>query len=258
MRRVGKAVRLHTVESAEDARAFLIKTHERLSAAQQARRLRLRYSYVLKLRSALIAEGKIQPGDRKVQRPWRAGDDRKVDLLLRQGRSVVAVAEAVGRTARAVVLRLRARGTTVDEVRAGHVWSVRQVAALFGVGEGVTYTWKARGWLRSEANGSGEHLGRALPARGAPEQLVTRAALAEFLAVREAWPAYEPAQIGDAALRTIAEQERARAGGRWLSSREYAQLAGYHINHVSWLLTHGKVQGTKIEGRIYVWIEGPK
>jgi transposase len=208
--------------TAKDDR-YLIRTHTTTTAKEQAAHLARSYGSVKLRRRKLMARGKIAPTTRVANRRWNEDEKAAVELLLQQGKNIQTVAQAIGRSQKAISDLLRRNNQTVDAIRdrrGARVRSVADIARLFFVHCHTPARWIARGWLQAERNA-------AHARHGAADWLLTDAARQAFIELREGWVAWEPSQISDVAWRTYAANIRARSGGKWLSMADVA--ARYHV-----------------------------
>lgn len=201
------------VARADRHRAYIIETYHALSIAEQAADLNLSVGYVRMVRSALIKAGTLNPAKRAKCRLWTAAEWAGVVARLRAGATVKEAGKPAKRTRESVELEALRRHTTIAEVRAGYVWSANTLAAALGVDYTVIVRWIKGGNLKK--------------ARGGTVGRITRAAVERVLSDRYQWPSFSPDAIRDPHFRAFARGERIKAGGDWMSAKEYAHERGY-------------------------------
>ena len=165
----------------------------------------------------MIAEGLLQPMKRRITDEDR---ERTIRLARTTALGIKGIAERVGLSECTCARILRQAGEAGGRRRKGTVdwWARTSLESLFAVSCETITRWYRNGWLvPTLTKGESEEDGGA--------KRFTRADLEEFLAVRHAWPAYDPHWLNDPGLREVAERVRATAGGRWMSIAEIAAWA---------------------------------
>lgn len=178
------------------ARAWLL-AHLHVDAREAARALGVTISTVRTYRSRLIAAGLLD----------RRGMAAKLCAVrdgIREGRKVRALAADLGVHPGTVTWRLRRLNQTAYDTRREHVYSGRELAALFGYApdSGGSYRWL----VRLQAAGlTGRHPGKYRHWRVTAEELM------RFLESPASWRLIKLKRIADPDWRAYAEQARARA-----------------------------------------------
>lgn len=176
------------------ARAWLL-AHPLASASESATALGLKVSSVRNYRHRLISAGLL---DRRAM----GAKLRVVRDELREGRKVKEVARRLGIHPGTVTWRLERMDTVAYDLRRDHVYSGRELAALFGYApdSGGSYQWLARlqaAGLAHAAPGPHRHW------RVTAEQLMA------FLESPASWPLIKLKRIKDPDWRAYAEEARA-------------------------------------------------
>lgn len=234
------------IARADAHRAYIARTWRRSTPAQQARALGLSLHYVLRLRSQLIRAGVCDPTQRAGKaRPWATATIREIITRIRAGYDLEAIAPHYGVTPDSISAALLARGYTVEQLRAGHVWTQYGLARLFGVDTYTMEVWVRAGWL----------VPTTPPTRRKARRLFTRAGVQVMLRNRLTWPAWAPEQIADADLRAYARFARTQAGGRWVKAQDKARRMGYSPRSVGSLVRHGTfgAETVRVAGAWFVW-----
>lgn len=225
----------------------VIRTYRTHSPAEQAALLGLSRDYILKLRSRAIQEQRVTPRERVYQPTWSDADDRRLVALLRAGWSIPRISAALQRPQEGIYTHILDRGESIDSIRAGHVWTLNQLMALFAVSYTTVAGWMRRRWLplqRNAARGSGPNIG----------YLITRDHLHHFVQLRTAWPTYDPADITDVPLRTTAQAARRFARGHWEKVGDWAERRGY-ARRYGVELARSQERETQVLGTtMYIWI----
>lgn len=183
-----------------------------LSIDEQAERLKLTRSQVMRLRSTLIQLGEL-PSKR---RSLAADGPERIRRLLAQGLRLKDVAARMELPYERLLRLMREHGIDVPVVER---WTVEELVVMLGVTNDLIRFWIERGWL---------HTRDTTEERGVRKRyrVITRQELQQFLHERDAWPTYEPRLFQDQALRELGEALRRYAGGRWVSRKELALMAG--------------------------------
>lgn len=172
--------------------------------------------------------------------PWSDKTWHAFVTHIRAGASGRQAAQAVRRTYKAACLQALARGTTINELRVGYVWTFNQLTGLFGVSWKAINLWRVKGWLVPSPHNEYTHS-------------VTRATILAFLAVREAWPFYDTEKITDPDIAAAARFERIRSGGRWVRASDWARAHHYRHTYAAELVREGVLPATKIGYAWHVW-----
>jgi hypothetical protein len=195
-------------------RAFLVASHDELSATQQADVLAAPLRRVRHWRHQLYAAGVLVRGDAATFAPF---DDERhgaaIRRLLAEGYHPTYVANLRNMRHSHKVYELAANVTVPAERR---TWSMKEVAALFDVSVNTMWCWTGHGFLPDYRLSPKHHW------------FWWSSDLQAFIENRTTWLYWEPAQLTDAAWRRRAETARANAGGRWLSLQELA--AWWHLS----------------------------
>lgn len=216
-----------------------------------------------------------QSGTRKA---WTEEELRELDRLIRQGKSVQAIAKTLDRPFWAIYNRHE-----LAERRKGVVFGHQEIARLFGVDKGIPAIWQRHGWLPSRRNGAYAHVQayeeqrgyeawrqdfeptfrvreepRSKPGRMAA-YLITDTAIEAFMANRDTWYAWNVADITDPAWRALAQTFRAQTPERWLTTEEFADRVGCVVDTARMWHQRGLTEGLKTARygiHLYWWSEG--
>lgn len=192
----------------------------------------------------------------RVRRRWTAEEDDQLRHLIEQGWSTRRIAGVLQRSIIGVYRRAATRWGGVDVLR--HrlfaVRSGREMLALMGVQKHTMRLWIQRRWLRAHRG-----YGRRSRDTSRLRLLVSDEALDEFLAVRDAWATWSPADITDPDWRHRAEELRAKAGGRWWRTDELAAQLGVSRRTTQvWAQVWAQAGGRptiKVAERWHVWVQ---
>lgn len=239
----------------DEENTFLRQTHTTHTIAAQASALNRTYQSIAHQRRRLG----LAPTGRREYKLWTENDAVLIDLMLSSGSSVTFIARKLKRSVNAVHTYVRQKGWSIKAIRrspVARVWTAIEVARLFGVSGAMVTVWIDRKWLRAVRNNAGAQQRRQRAKRRAPQYLIHDEAIQALIERRETWPAWEPRAMTDAGWRSYAEEVRAAAGGRWLSTAEVAARMGYSVASVKYWRLRGKFAGvasTTYDGRHYYW-----
>jgi DNA-binding transcriptional MerR regulator len=240
------------------AAAILAGEARRATAPDLAAELGVHVATVRRYRQALIAEGRLLPRHRR----WTLADREQINDLVQQGRNLVQIAQALRVSEAALERALLRWGLTLRGLRRQEVQvrTLDGVADLLGVPRPRVRHWVAKGWLKARRNGTknrsakqiGRHGGRIGDRRHAR---INDLDIQDFLALRAAWPSWEPAAIPDPLWREEAEELRRAAGGRWVKLSELAQRWHYSPKSAPQWLRSGRwpVEHTSWANATYIW-----
>lgn len=127
---------------------------------------------------------------------------------------------------------------------AERLYTLDDVAGVFGVSKKAARAWLTRGYLAAGRLGEppkAPRRGRRL--RDRRPYLISMPDLVAFVQDRRAWMSYDPARISEPDLRRVAERYRAEAPGEWLDARALARLAHYSATAVRRWLRAGWLVG---------------
>lgn len=178
--------------------------------------------------------------------PWTVNEEQQVIELLQAGVVGRSLERRTGRSVRAIRLFFNKRGITISDLRrdVGGCRTMLEVARLMNVPHQTVYDWIMA-----------KELAQAGPVRRTrePHRYITDDALMTFLAYRPAWPDWEPNAMTDADWRGYAEEQRAVAGGRWLTTADIASR--YHVapGTVTGWIARGALVAMERKRRYYVW-----
>lgn len=193
-----------------------------LPIKEQAARTGLAYTTITDYRQILRAEGRLAPVGRC--------SPEDIAEYLQDGLSVNDIARKLKVHPDSIYTRLKKLGIRVDSLRGAplaRVHTGKDVARLMGVSHGSVRIWIARKWLAARRN----HGGQEAKSPKKRRWLITEQSLIAFLAVREAWPGWDVADISDPDLRAEAARLRLSAGGHWVKAADLARRLGYHPNY---------------------------
>ena len=179
------------------------------------------------------------------RRFWTADEEAYLAEAIQGGLPTTQIARTLGRTYYAVSVRLSKLGISVPAVRQGAIGvrTANQVAALMGVSRKLVERWIADRELVAK---------RGTKKRGT-HRLIADADLQSFLALRAAWPDWEPRHISDPDWRAAAEELRQAADGHWLATVEVGrQLYAAPQTVGDWVRT-GRLPSMFRKGQYYVW-----
>lgn len=169
--------------------------------------------------------------------------------MIQSGLPTAVIAAQIGRSPDAIKSHLLTHDSSITQVRAAAreaVYTPRQLCPLFHVSYRAVTRWLDQGELG--CNLSGPRSGRNVP-------LITGSHLRAFVAVRAAWPDYQPRQIADMALQWRAVQLRSQAGGEWLSAEQAAARCHVIPDTVRYWLRQGWLPFVERSVRRYIWSE---
>lgn len=238
---------------------FLIDTHSTLKVAEQAARLERPKGSTRQRRSELTRRGLIDPTKRKAARPWTRQEHDMLIGWLQDGLGLRTIANRMpGRTYYAIEGYIERAGLSVIQIRSNNIAQVRtaaETADLFGVPHWRVVRWIHYKWLYGRRD-----LKRARGVRKVkvqkPYYRVTDESLIAFIKDRRYWPAWSVEEMTDPFWREFAVEQRAAAGGEWVSTPELARRMRYststvHGWYVRGLLT--EIEATEIDHTRYFW-----
>lgn len=183
---------------------YLIATHETLTMEQQAEALGVSRHTLGRWRERLYAQDRITVERRAGMARISAAETQAIARLWAQGLSGPAIAERRGISRHRVDYCLKLAGA-LGQPRAVLI-SGAELARLFNVSSSLVVRWVRRGWMPTIRTGRDDR---------ASSYGWTRDDLEAFIANRETWVAWAPAQLADPALHARARALRAAAGGQW-------------------------------------------
>jgi hypothetical protein len=187
--------------------------------------------------------------------PWAAEEVIRLEMLIQGGHSLTRIAKDLDRNLYGIYRYCSDRGLSIRELRRrAQVWTVADVARLFGVSRQAALPWVRRKWLRTTQNRAKAAVQR--PRTRRVERLVTASAVDAFICNRETWPAWSVARMTDPDWRTYAADVRAAAGGEWLTTAQVAARWNYSASTIQgwcWDGTFDGVTKTKYNNTWYLW-----
>lgn len=235
-----------------DERQFLVDTHASLTVAEQAAALGRPEQGVTRQRTHLSRAGKIRVEESAMlTKLWKPEEDDKIRDWIERGYSVRRIAKELRRSVSSIYDRVADYHGGVTKLRNGllAVRTLKQTAELFGVPYQVATDWIRYGWLKAKRNAGKK------PAKAHERHyyLITDEALITFIENRQTWPTWEPKWIADSDWRRVAEEARADAEGRWLTTKQIALQRGVSEECVcKWCRVYG-LPAHQIGRRYYVW-----
>lgn len=237
--------------------AFLVLSHAHLTALQQSEMLAVSRRHVHYWRSLLIKRGCIDPTERASHRPITSAEAESFARLRRAGWTIKAIAELRGVNTKRVDVGLRMAG--IPHGIHLEFLTIEDVAHLFTTNRSTVRFWIDAGWLpdlrpRRIDNDPSRNDNGAVT-RFAQHRW-SRHDIVVFIRERETWIAWEPTQVTDPELRTLAERERTRAGGAWWQLIEIARWLGIAGSTLStWRRNDGLFPDCRQwSGGRYVWL----
>lgn len=220
-------------------RAFLISTHTTLSAVEQAKALGRDYDCLCFQRQRLIKAGLIEPSARKYGPPYTDADRSRIVELVQAGYSVSRIGRALNRPYGSIVHEIAEMGG-IKHLRSNptaRVWVPSELGTLFGLTKHTIDKWVRLGWIASTRN--------TAPRRGRvrTDRLITDEALLVFLAKRDYWPAWHPADITDPDWQEHARD--LRRDGDWVASGMVARRYEIKPQRVWAWLREGRDEGIR-------------
>lgn len=219
-------------------RAFLVETHTTHTAVEQARALGRDYDTLCYQRQRLIKAGLIAPHTRRYARVYTPQEDATIVEMVQDGRSLAAIARRLGRSYSSLYSHIDADLGGLKALRCREVGAIRtprEVAQLFGYSRQTIRKWIDRGWLRVTRNRVGTYRLRKAPA------LIADDAIQTFMARRDLWPAWHPADITDPDWRDYGRALRAAAGGHWVTLAAVAARSGVRLTRIYAWVRAGKL-----------------
>lgn len=168
-------------------------------------------------------------------RRWTAEDEALVEQLFDQGYGYAHVAQRLGRSERAVLIRVKRRRLGGMRGSRG-VMSAAEASRLLGLSkEGQTVRrWIARGWLKARVVRRGAlHFYR-----------ITWEQLEACLTNPQTWPSWEPGAIPDLGTRLWAQELRAGQPG-WVPIGEAARRVGVTPSALNHRCRRGSVEAVQ-------------
>jgi hypothetical protein len=169
------------------------------------------------------------------RQPWTAEEEDLVRDLFDRGFGYEHVARRLGRTEKAVLIRVKRRRLGGMRNTRG-VMSATQASRLLGLDvEGQTVRrWVARSWLKARVLERGPHR----------YYRITWEQLAACLSSPQTWPSWEPGRITDLGTRLWAEEMRAGQPG-WVPIGEAARRIGVTASAVNYHCRRGAVEAVQ-------------
>lgn len=217
-------------------RDFLIETHSRLTAVEQAQQLGRDYDCLCYQRQKLRRDGLITPETRKYARPYTPEEDVQIAELAQRGYSIHRIARRLHRSYASMVSHVTMDLGGVRTLRGEETARVRnttQVGELFSLHKGTINKWIRLGWLVAQRNGKT----RSRPAIA----LITDEALMDFMARRDCWPAWSPGAITDPDWQAYARD--LRSAGDWMNCSTIARQHGVRLSRIYAWFREGRVRG---------------
>ena len=161
-------------------------------------------------------------------RRWSEAEERFLDQNLGE-LSLVAIAQALGRTATAVKIRFTRRGMTAPSKR---YLTAQDVGRLMGADVHTVTRWIRRGYLKA----------RLMPGERRIWQ-VRRGELVRFIAEPDHWAYYRLEKIQDPLLRALVQRIQARHPdlADYLTPTEAAEVAGIYVGTLNRLIREGQI-----------------
>lgn len=169
----------------------------------------------------------LQPIQTRPRR-WSEAEERFLDQNLGEV-SLVAIAQALGRTANAVKIRFTRRGMTAPSKR---YLTAQDVGRLMGADVHTVARWIKRGYLKA----------RPMPGERRIWQ-IRRGDLVRFLAEPDNWAYYRLEKIQDPLLQAFAQRVQARHPelADYLTPPEAAEVAGIYVGTLNRLIREGRI-----------------
>lgn len=169
------------------------------------------------------------------RQPWTPDEEFLVRQLFDEGYGYAHVARRLGRTEKAVLVRVKRRRLGGMRGTRG-VMSAAGAARLLGQPpDGQTVRrWIARGWLKARQLRRGSH----------HYYRISWEQLEACLANPQTWPAWEPAAITDLGTRLWAEELRASQPG-WVPIGEAARRVGVTASALNYHCNRGAVEAVQ-------------